>query len=67
MGALPKRKVSKSRRDKRRGNSGKTLPPLNLCPQCGSPKLSHHVCPVCGYYGDREVIKVKSPKKKPGS
>jgi len=67
MGALPKRKVAKSRRDKRRSNSGRALPSLVLCPQCNSPKLPHHVCPNCGYYAGREVIEVKAPKKKSGS
>ncbi|MFC1937165.1 50S ribosomal protein L32 [Chloroflexota bacterium] len=63
MGALPKRKISKARRGKRRSHSAVVLPSLDLCPQCNSPKQSHHVCPECGYYGDREVVKVKVVKK----
>ena len=30
--------------------------PPAKCPQCGAPKLPHHVCPKCGYYKDREVV-----------
>ncbi len=64
MGALPKRKYAKARQGKRRGHLGLTPPPLDYCPQCHSPKLPHHVCPTCGSYAGREVIEIKSPKKK---
>jgi large subunit ribosomal protein L32 len=33
------------------------------CPQCHSPKLPHHACPVCGTYNGREVIKIEGKKK----
>ncbi|MCL4426232.1 MAG: 50S ribosomal protein L32 [Firmicutes bacterium] len=57
--AVPKRKMSKSRRDKRRANWKLTAPNLVPCPQCHQPKLPHHVCPNCGYYDGREVVAVK--------
>ncbi len=63
MGALPKRKYAKARQGKRRGQIKLNLLPLDYCPQCHSPKLSHRVCPTCGSYAGREVIEVKSPKK----
>ncbi len=66
MGALPKRKYAKARQGKRRSHFAATPPPLDHCPQCHSPKLSHHVCPTCGFYAGREVIEVKGPKKKAG-
>ncbi len=66
MAALPKRKIAKARQGKRRGLLSMTPPRLDYCPQCHSPKLPHHVCPTCGSYADREVIEVKSPKKKAG-
>ncbi len=62
MGALPKRKISKARRDRRRSHSSVTPPQTNLCPQCHSPKLPHHVCLTCGSYAGREVITVQTPK-----
>lgn len=54
--AVPKRKVSKSRRDMRRAHH--RLQPVNLaeCPNCGELKRPHHVCDACGYYNGREVI-----------
>ena len=53
--AVPKRKTSKSRRDKRRANHKAALPALVECPQCHQPKRPHHVCPTCGTYKGREV------------
>lgn len=55
--AHPKRKISKSRRDKRRTH--KKLSPQELieCPRCHEKKLAHRACPHCGFYRDREVIR----------
>lgn len=58
---LPKRRHSKSRRDKRRAQWKIKSPSLSRCSQCGAPKLPHRVCPECGYYEGREII---PPKKK---
>ncbi len=56
--AVPKRKTSKARRDKRRSAVWKLdAPAISKCPTCGEYKLSHRVCPECGYYNGREVIK----------
>jgi len=67
MGALPKRKYAKARQGKRRAHLGAVIPALVLCPQCHSPKLAHHFCPTCGSYDGREIIEVKSSKKKPAA
>lgn len=56
--AVPKRKTSKARRDKRRANWKLTVPGMIECPQCGELKLSHRVCRACGTYKGREVIAV---------
>ncbi len=56
--AVPKRKVSKARRDKRRSSVWKLeAPAIIRCPQCNEFKLPHRVCKACGYYNGREVIK----------
>ena len=58
--AVPKRKVSKARRDKRRSNVWKIeAPTLVKCTRCGEYKRLHRVCPACGYYKGREVVKVE--------
>jgi large subunit ribosomal protein L32 len=64
MPPLPKKKYPKSRQGKRRSHLAIKVSATAECPQCHSPKLSHHVCPTCGTYDGREVVKVKSPKKK---
>ncbi len=55
--AVPKRRVSKARRDKRRSSVWKMeAPALVKCSQCGSLKRAHRVCPDCGYYNGRLVV-----------
>jgi large subunit ribosomal protein L32 len=51
--AVPKRKISKSRRDKRRTHKKADAPNLSPCPQCSEPRLPHRVCPECGHYKGR--------------
>lgn len=49
---------SKSRVRKRRAMWKLSAPNLTECPQCHKLKLSHQVCPACGYYKSREIISV---------
>lgn len=59
--AVPKGKVSKARRDKRRNANWKlAIPGVVACPKCGEPRLSHRVCKACGTYNGREVISVEA-------
>ncbi|GGB30766.1 50S ribosomal protein L32 [Tistrella bauzanensis] len=53
--AVPKKKVSKSRRDMRRAHHALTATNANECPNCGELKLPHHVCGSCGFYDGRDV------------
>ncbi len=57
--AVPKRKVSRTRRDKRRTHWKAKMPALSTCPNCLSPKLPHRVCKECGYYKGRTVIEAE--------
>lgn len=57
--AVPKRKTSKARRDKRRANWKLTLPGMVKCPKCQEFKLPHRVCKACGYYDGKEVLKAE--------
>ena len=54
--AVPKKKVSKSRRDMRRSHHALKTPSHQECPNCGETKRPHHVCGSCGYYDGREVV-----------
>lgn len=59
--ATPKRKTSKARRDKRRSANWKLQAPgIVECPKCHAAKLAHRVCKKCGFYGDKEIIKVEA-------
>ena len=61
--AVPKRRVSSARRDKRRSNVWKMdAPELVKCPQCGEYKRPHRICPECGYYNGKQEGRV-SPLK----
>ena len=56
--ANPKRKLSRSKRDKRRANWLSSLigPSMMACPNCGERKKQHHACPECGYYKGQRVF-----------
>jgi large subunit ribosomal protein L32 len=57
--AVPKRKTSKARRDKRRSSHWKLdTPNIAKCSKCGALRLPHRVCKSCGTYNGREVIKI---------
>ena len=57
--AVPKRRVSKARRDKRRSNVWKMdAPAIVKCPKCGEYKRTHRLCAACGYYNGKQVIEI---------
>lgn len=61
---LPKRKTSHARTTQRRAANWKLdVPNVTPCPRCHGPKLSHHVCPNCGFYGNRMVIDVRARER----
>lgn len=57
--AVPKGKVSKSRRDKRRANWKLAIPGMVKCPQCQEYMMSHRVCGSCGFYKGKQVVAKK--------
>ncbi len=55
--AVPKRKTSKARRDKRRSSVWKlNAPALSRCTNCGQLTAPHKVCTTCGFYKGVQVI-----------
>ena len=64
--AVPKRRQSGSRRDKRRSTKKIGDVQHSVCPQCKSVKTPHRICSECGYYGEKEIIKSKLDKDKKG-
>jgi large subunit ribosomal protein L32 len=59
--AVPKKKTSKSRRDKRRATHRLEAPRVNECPVCHRPKRPHHVCPNCKTYKGRDIEPLTAP------
>lgn len=54
--AVPKRRLTSSRRDMRRANHDKvTAPNVVPCSNCSAPMISHRVCPSCGHYNGKAV------------
>lgn len=56
--AVPRKKVSKSRRNMRRSHDALSSSAYEECPSCGELKQPHHVCSACGQYNGREVMEV---------
>jgi large subunit ribosomal protein L32 len=54
--AVPKRRISSTRRDKRRTHI--KIDPIvpSTCAHCKQPKQPHRICGNCGYYAGVEVI-----------
>ena len=54
--AVPKSKISRSRRNMRRSHDSLPASRTHECASCGEVKRPHHVCAACGYYDGREVV-----------
>ncbi|MBN1807911.1 MAG: 50S ribosomal protein L32 [Planctomycetes bacterium] len=54
--AVPKKKISRSRRGGRRAHQGLTVKSRGTCPRCGREKLPHRACAHCGFYKGKEII-----------
>ena len=61
--AVPKRKISRTNRDKRRTHDVIKLLNITECPRCHAKKIAHHVCLACGYYKNTEIISQDKDKK----
>ncbi len=59
MGPLPKRRISSTRRDKRRTHDRLSTRHLVECDNCGNFRPSHVVCPHCGFYKGRKVLDIE--------
>jgi large subunit ribosomal protein L32 len=57
---VPKKKTSKSKRDMRRSHHALVVPNLVDCKNCGNKRLQHQVCPSCGFYDGRAVLKIEA-------
>ena len=61
--AVPKRKVSKARRESRRSSVSKLeMPGMEKCPKCGEYKLLNRVCSNCGTYYGKVIVEIEDKK-----
>ncbi len=61
--AVPKRKTSRTNRNKRRTHDVVKLLNIVECSRCHSKKIAHHVCSECGYYKNTDVLSKKEDSK----
>ncbi len=57
--AVPKKKVTKSRRNQRRAHDALPANTYSECSNCGELKRPHHLCAACGHYDGREVVELE--------
>ncbi len=53
---VPKRRTSKSKKNKRRSHDALVAPQWSTCAKCGEATYPHRACPNCGYYRGRPVV-----------
>ena len=57
--AVPYRRVSKTRKAKRRTHQRASSNSVVACNNCGINNKQHNVCKSCGYYKNKEIIKLE--------
>jgi len=62
--AVPFRRTSKTTKRMRRTHYKLHVTGVTTCPNCGAMIKSHTICPKCGYYDGKQVLKGKSEVKK---
>ena len=58
--AVPKKKISKSKRNMRRAHDALVKNAFDECNNCGELKRPHHICSACGYYNGREITETEN-------
>ncbi|RST66652.1 50S ribosomal protein L32 [Candidatus Aquarickettsia rohweri] len=58
--AVPKKKISKSKRNSRRAHDGINKISISFDSVTGEPKLPHHISLKDGYYNGKQLIKPKT-------
>lgn len=53
--AVPRNRTSNARKNSRRSHHAKKPKNASACSNCGAKRLSHRICPHCGFYGGRSV------------
>lgn len=59
---VPKRKLSRKRRDQRSANKGIKPKAIAGCQTCQAPIMPHQICKDCGYYKGVKVLRTKTDR-----
>ncbi|MBF0494317.1 MAG: 50S ribosomal protein L32 [Candidatus Omnitrophica bacterium] len=59
-----KHRHSKTRGRKRRTHYKIAASALVKCSQCGKEKVSHKICPYCGYYDGRQIKHIETKEER---
>lgn len=62
--SVPKKRKTNARTKRGRSHDALKTKVLAKCKKCGQPTMPHQVCPACGSYKGKEVVKPKTKKKK---
>lgn len=62
MAPVPKKRHTRARTGKRRGNIKLSVPNLSKCANCGELKKSHMACPNCGKTAKEAKATAKTEK-----
>ena len=61
--AEPKKRLTKSRSGNRRSHLYDKALILGVCSNCNAALASHQVCPNCGFYKGKDVLKLEEKAK----
>ena len=61
--AVPKKKVSKLKRNNRRAHDKISYTPISFDSVTGEPKLPHHLSLKDGYYNGKQLVKLKNARE----
>ncbi|MCI0381532.1 MAG: 50S ribosomal protein L32 [Chlamydiae bacterium] len=54
--AVPRNRTSNAKKNSRRSHHAKKPCNVSSCSNCKQMRLSHRVCPKCGFYSGRSVV-----------
>lgn len=62
--SVPARRRSKRRKQLKKPHLKLGRKKLFACPKCQKPVLPHQACSLCGTYDGKQILKIKTKKKK---
>jgi len=59
----PKKRHTSTRSGNRRSHLAAKTQSLAICSHCKEPVAPHQVCKACGFYGDKDILKLAEKEK----